>query len=101
VLKTYDPVSGVCLKYETNKAAEVGRLIATLGRLGKHQAAIKEVMNDLADPASRGGIETPEVGEAAVDKGGDVQMADVGKILEAKTGAAAGGGGKKKKKGKK
>ena len=34
-LKTYDPVSGVCLKYETDKAAEVGRLVAGLGQLGK------------------------------------------------------------------
>jgi hypothetical protein len=42
-LKTYDPESGACLKYRTNKAAEVGRLIASLGRLGRHMAALPEV----------------------------------------------------------
>lgn len=105
VLKTYDPVSGICLQYETNKAAEVGRLVGALGRLAKHSAAIKDVMWDLADPASRGGVNTPEVVAAEAAKG-DVQMTDVGKILESKTGtpgpgAGSGGGGKKKKKGKK
>lgn len=35
VLKTYDPVSGTCLKYRTDKAAELGRLVASLGRLGR------------------------------------------------------------------
>ncbi|KAL3451891.1 signal recognition particle 9 kDa protein-domain-containing protein [Aspergillus insuetus] len=33
VLKTYNPTSGICLKYRTNKAAEVGRLITALGLL--------------------------------------------------------------------
>jgi len=42
-LKTYDPESGVALKYKTDKAAEVGRLIASLGRLGRHMAALPEI----------------------------------------------------------
>ena len=40
VLKTYDPESGIVLKYKTDKAAEVGRLIASLGRLGRDMAAL-------------------------------------------------------------
>ncbi|KAL3472984.1 signal recognition particle 9 kDa protein-domain-containing protein [Aspergillus californicus] len=32
-LKTYTPEAGICLKYRTNKAAEVGRLITALGLL--------------------------------------------------------------------
>jgi hypothetical protein len=32
-LKTYNPAAGICLKYRTNKASEVGRLISGLGRL--------------------------------------------------------------------
>ncbi|THC98144.1 hypothetical protein EYZ11_002368 [Aspergillus tanneri] len=32
-LKTYNPSAGLCLKYRTNKAAEVGRLITSLGKL--------------------------------------------------------------------
>jgi hypothetical protein len=34
-LKTYHPESGICLKYRTDKAAEVGRLLTGLGRLAK------------------------------------------------------------------
>lgn len=41
-LKTYCPESGVCLKYKTDRAAEVGRLVAGLGRLGRHMAALPE-----------------------------------------------------------
>jgi hypothetical protein len=39
-LKTYDPESGVVLKFKTDRAAEVGRLIGSLGRMGRHMAAL-------------------------------------------------------------
>ncbi|CAL3969257.1 hypothetical protein PZA11_006149 [Diplocarpon coronariae] len=42
-LKTYDPVSGTTLKYETNKAAEVSRLIQILGRLARPMAGLPEL----------------------------------------------------------
>jgi hypothetical protein len=35
VAKAFDPVGGVCLKYETNRAAEVGRLILGFQELGQ------------------------------------------------------------------
>ncbi|CAN9242691.1 unnamed protein product [Alternaria alternata] len=89
-LKTYDPESGTCLQYETNKGAEVGRLIGNLGRLGRHMAALPETMEDLSMPAGGEGASTPQV-----DEGGDVKM---GGVPAAGTGGA---GGKKKKKGKK
>ena len=41
-LKTYDPESGVVLKFKTDRAAEVGRLIHGLGRVGRHMAALPE-----------------------------------------------------------
>lgn len=41
-LKTYDPESGVVLKFKTDRAAEVGRLIGSLGRMGRHMAALPE-----------------------------------------------------------
>lgn len=41
-LKTYCPESGVCLQFKTDKAADVGRLITGLGRLGRHMAALPE-----------------------------------------------------------
>ncbi|MCJ1403717.1 hypothetical protein MMC11_006940 [Xylographa trunciseda] len=40
VLKTYDPVSGTCLKYRTDKAAEIGRLVAGLGKCARTMAAM-------------------------------------------------------------
>ncbi|KAK4977311.1 hypothetical protein LTR66_010777 [Elasticomyces elasticus] len=93
-LKTFDPVSGVCLKYRTDKAAEVGRLIGGLGRLGRHMAALPEVLEDtaMADaPAAEGtGTSTP------VPAARDALPA----TAESKA-QSAGGGGKKKKKGKK
>ncbi|KAF2678559.1 hypothetical protein K458DRAFT_376473 [Lentithecium fluviatile CBS 122367] len=92
-LKTYDPESGTCLQYETAKAAEVGRLIGSLGRLGRHMAALPELAEDLgAGDAQAAGVSTPRVEE-------DVKMSGVPAQVEQKAGA--GGGGKKKKKGKK
>jgi hypothetical protein len=41
-LKTYDPDSGVCLRFKTDKAADVGRLVGGLGRLGRHMAALPQ-----------------------------------------------------------
>ncbi|CAK7242138.1 MAG: hypothetical protein STHCBS139747_003618 [Sporothrix thermara] len=40
VLKTVDSASGVCLKYETTKAAEVSRLVQLLGQLSRRQAGL-------------------------------------------------------------
>lgn len=42
-LKTYDPISGTTLKYKTDKAAEVGRLVAAMGSLGREMAALPEM----------------------------------------------------------
>ncbi|KAL6704290.1 hypothetical protein ACN47E_008354 [Coniothyrium glycines] len=92
-LKTYDPESGTCLQYETNKGAEVGRLIGNLGRLGRHMAALPETAEDSSVPAGADGISTPQL-----DEGGDVKMG--GLPTESKP-AAGNSGGKKKKKGKK
>ena len=41
-LKTFDPESGVCLKFKTDRAADVGRLINGLGKLGRHMAALPQ-----------------------------------------------------------
>lgn len=90
VLKTYDPVSGTCLQYETTKAAEVGRLVSSLGRLGREMAALPEAIDDLSAPQDAG-VATPKV-----DEQGDVKMGGV-----PVPSAAGTGGGKKKKKGKK
>lgn len=41
-LKTFDPESGVCLKFKTDRAADVSRLINGLGRLSRHMAALPQ-----------------------------------------------------------
>jgi len=99
-LKTFEPGSGICLKYKTDKAAEVGRLLTGLGRL-----AGGEVI-DMPVPASAPAaapvedkMEVDEVGSGAVTpkvEDGKVQGQGQGQPQ------AQGGGGKgKKKKGKK
>ncbi|GFP59301.1 hypothetical protein ACSS6W_008012 [Trichoderma asperelloides] len=89
VLKTYDPASGVTLKYRTTKAAEVTRLMsAALGRLGKAMAGIQDVPEETMQDADAA-VETPQ-GEQTPQQG-----------VAAGGGGGGGGGGKKKKKGKK
>ncbi|KAJ5587386.1 uncharacterized protein N7459_003151 [Penicillium hispanicum] len=58
-LKTYNPSTGICLQYRTNKVAEVGRLMTGLGKLAGG-----------ADVASLG-LSAPGVAGA-----GDVEMLD-------------------------
>ncbi|RDW63002.1 SRP9/SRP21 family protein [Aspergillus mulundensis] len=95
VLKTYNPESGICLKYRTNKAAEVGRLITALGLLA-------------------GGADMASLDGPVAAAGGDVEMTGTGEEVAAtstaptaagagaNTGAGVGKGkGKGKKKGKK
>jgi hypothetical protein len=43
-LKTYDPESGACLMYRTDQAAEVARLVRSLGRLGRDMAGLPELI---------------------------------------------------------
>ncbi|KAK3074614.1 hypothetical protein LTR53_002825 [Teratosphaeriaceae sp. CCFEE 6253] len=100
VLKTYDPESGVVLKFKTDKAADVGRLMSGLGRLGRHMAALPEQAEDTvvedATPVEQAGSAAAPSGKAALPAATD------GKAQQPSTGGAGGGGGgKKKKKGKK
>ncbi|CAG1962108.1 unnamed protein product [Fusarium graminearum] len=82
VLKTFDPISGVVIKYRTTKAQEVTRLIhASLGRLGRSQAAVPDVPE--VTMADAEGVEEPQAATSTPQA------------------AQGGGGGKKKKKGKK
>ncbi|ERF73340.1 hypothetical protein EPUS_08282 [Endocarpon pusillum Z07020] len=88
-IKTYETTSGICLKYETNKSAEVGRLMTGLGKLAKG-----EITEEPSVPAV--GVETIE---AKTEQSMDITAmpAKMEKVPE-----AVGGGGKaKKKKGKK
>ncbi|KAL8940504.1 MAG: hypothetical protein Q9216_002791 [Gyalolechia sp. 2 TL-2023] len=95
VLKTYDPASGACLKYKTDKAAEVGRLIGALGKCGRVMSGTP-LGEDMDVDGGEVDLKT-EVREEVVEPKPAVSGKDTGK------GGAqgkAGGGGAKKKKGK-
>lgn len=49
-LKTYDPATGAVINFRTNKVADVGRMVGTLGRVGRVQAGLKDGMT----PSRRG-----------------------------------------------
>ena len=104
-LKTFHAESGICLKYRTDKAQEVGRLMAGLGRLAKGEL--------IEMPTSTG---TNTAGQAdgdamEIDSGPLVAPKADDKVITAtpaaqqtqgqQAGGGGGGGGKKKKKGKK
>ncbi|KAL6862065.1 signal recognition particle 9 kDa domain-containing protein [Trichoderma novae-zelandiae] len=95
VLKTYDPVSGVTLKYRTTKAAEVTRLMgAAMGRLGRAMAGVQDVaeeeMRDVDGAEGDSGAQQQQQQQQQKEGQGQKEGQQQG-----------GGGGKKKKKGKK
>ncbi|KAK6950373.1 hypothetical protein Daesc_008700 [Daldinia eschscholtzii] len=113
-LKTYDPLSGSCLKYRTTKAAEVSRLIQSLGRpLGARMAALPlpEAADELMAeaPLAQGTPAEEKRGEDALPGGaakGQVQTQTQTQTQtqqgQGQAGTGGGGGGKgKKKRGKK
>jgi hypothetical protein len=112
VLKTYDPESGVVLKFKTDRAADVGRLITGLGRLGRHMVALPEkaegeVIAHVRWQGSaliRSPADTVMEDAAAAEPAKENRTAPSSKdaqAVPAQQAPSAGGGGKKKKKGKK
>ncbi|ELR07244.1 hypothetical protein VC83_01383 [Pseudogymnoascus destructans] len=83
-LKTYDPASGTTLKYRTDKAAEVGRLVLSLSRLGREMAGLPELKEE----------------DIKMEGAGDAVAAAAAPVPE-KAGAQPGGAKKGKKKGRK
>lgn len=109
-LKTYDPESGVVLKFKTDRAADVGRLITGLGRLGRHMAALPQKTEGMENHIRRAsgylltGTPTDTVMEdapPAEEATAQVNTQTAAPALDNKLQQAQGGGGKKKKKGKK
>jgi Signal recognition particle 9 kDa protein (SRP9) len=87
--KTFETTAGICLKYSTNKGAEVGRLMTGLGRLAK---------GEIIEEPSASAAEI----EAKESKAEDMMDVDA-PVAKVERGAeTSGGGGKaRKKKGKK
>ncbi|KAI2637458.1 hypothetical protein GGS21DRAFT_511681 [Xylaria nigripes] len=90
-IKTYDPNSGVCLKYRTTKAAEVSRLILSLGQLGKKMAALPSD-TDVSMPDATTAPE--DVASSGIEGAATTTAAGA----KGQTQTQAGGGGKGKKK---
>lgn len=85
-------MTGICLKYKTNKAAEVGRLISGLGKLG---AGVK-ITSATEEPVAATTTAEVEMTEAPVQG-----QAAAAAATPATTSGGGGGGKKKKGKGKK
>ncbi|KYG41304.1 hypothetical protein M433DRAFT_76129 [Acidomyces richmondensis BFW] len=98
VLKTYDPQSGVVLKFKTDRAAEVGRLISGLGKLGRHMAALPEKSEGIEDATSTTERISAEDGTALTR---DAESSVVSGQKPQTQQQQAANSGKKKKKGKK
>ncbi|KAI9719891.1 MAG: hypothetical protein M1828_006021 [Chrysothrix sp. TS-e1954] len=107
-LKTYDTASGVCLKYKTDKGAEVGRLIASLGQMGRKMAALPEDER-MSEATTLAPVEDVDSGAVRIvaeqhARGDALEKDDVAAPSRESKGVAGGGGGgvggKKKKKGK-
>ncbi len=94
-------MSGTCLKYQTDKAAEVGRLVAALGSCGRIMAALpdKEEGSMEVDVVVKEEVE--EKASELLGKGKAAQKEAKGGQWTGKEGEKGGGGvGGKKKKGK-
>ncbi|KAI1124998.1 hypothetical protein F5Y10DRAFT_248074 [Nemania abortiva] len=97
-IKTYDPHSGACLKYRTTKAAEVSRLILSLGQLGRKIAALPTDTDAvMADAGAAEEVGTPGVVEKAEGSGG-VGTSGAKPPAQAQGQQQGGGGGGKGKK---
>lgn len=98
-LKTFEPGSGICLKYKTDKAAEVGRLLTGLGRLAGGEVVEMPVPTSVPMAAVEDKMEIDELGSrAATPKVEDARLPAQGQV---RGGPGGGGGQSKKKKGKK
>lgn len=101
--KIYHPQSGICLKYTTDKAQEVGRLFTSLGRLAKGETI--EAAVPVVGGGGGGGADGEDKME--VDSGTQVAVKEEEKVVtkppqqhQQQGQQAQGGGGGKKKKGK-
>ncbi|QSZ37254.1 hypothetical protein DSL72_009348 [Monilinia vaccinii-corymbosi] len=97
-ITAFHPRSGVNLKYTTNKAAEIGRLVQIMGRLGRLMAGLPEEKEALGEIHMG---DAPEVGAGPVEEkkveGLKGQAQGQGQAQAGVSAQGAGGKGKKKK----
>ncbi|EAW13097.1 SRP9/SRP21 family protein [Aspergillus clavatus NRRL 1] len=96
-LKTFNTAAGICLKYRTNKAAEVGRLVTSLGKLAAGAGVAGLGLGPAAGTAAD--VEMVDA-PGAVEEGSAPASAAAAAAAAASGKADSGGkGGKGKKKG--
>ncbi|OJD21520.1 hypothetical protein ACJ73_07142 [Blastomyces percursus] len=98
-LKTFHPTSGICLKYRTNKAAEVGRLIAGLGKLASGAPVVERIAADAGMTGDTEMVDAPPPTSAPASAATSGPGAGAGAGGKGSS-SGGGGGGKSKKKGK-
>ncbi|KAK6432859.1 hypothetical protein LTR95_010971 [Oleoguttula sp. CCFEE 5521] len=91
-LKTFDPLSGATLKFKTDKSADIGRMVAGLGRAGRIMAALPEKAEALDVPMDDAAITGTTLADTSKDTSHTAPT-------ESKTAAPT--AAKKKKRGKK
>lgn len=98
VLKTVDPASGVCLKYETTKAAEVSRLVQLLGQLSRRQAGLVAAGTSAAEEQEDVAMaEAPAPADEAAAPAAPSPAPAPAQQQQQQQGGGGGGKGKKKK----
>lgn len=88
VAKAFDPIGGVCIKYETNRAVEVGRLMLGFQELGQLMQNVPVTVKRTASGGDEMAVDEPVQAKA--------ESAAV-KTENTATAATQSGGGKKKK----
>jgi hypothetical protein len=93
VAKTFDPVGGACIKYETNRAVEVGRLMLGFQELGQLMQNVPVTVTRKASGGEEMAVYEPATATAEGARG-------KAENTTAPAPAQGGGGGKKKAKNK-
>lgn len=100
-LKSFHPKTGICLKYQTDRAAEVGRLLTGLGRLAKGEM-IEMPINAQGQPTTADTVDKMDIDSGnATPKIEEKVATSAPAGAQTQGGAGAGGSKNKKKKGKK
>jgi hypothetical protein len=102
VAKAFDPVGGVCLKYETNRSVEVGRLVLGFQELGQVMANVPRMTTkrkeSVGEEELRG--EAMAVDEPVKETTQQTKMTGSAAKVDGEGQTTATGGAKKKKKAK-
>ena len=97
ILKTYDPVSGTVLKYRTDRAAEVGRLVAGLHKCGTVMAAQRKTLEPGSGDTKREDEKLAE-DQTVVGSSSGAKTTESKRVEHQQQQGRGTGGGRKKKK---